>query len=324
MVLPMQESFFFHFTLPKHIKLTKELITLNYKKFSPLKNPLILSVLIKEELYIWFSKKPLKTTPIIIPEAYILYLATMSKKDGIHIFHTPVKRFLIIKNGILYNAFTTTENYEQTLKLLIQENDLKTIYQYSHNEYETIYEEGLKKLTLQELQRFLQVSLKKEQLGQYLLDIFTYPLVLFMILYMLITYSQSYLLSQQITKKEQEYLSLKKQNTTVKKAIREHNQKIDEMKNFIQKNIYIQDPFSIIYALYSVITPKDKATIDFLEITQNTMRLRLKTNENPIKYLNRFNKLPFFTNVIIQNSFKRKNIKTITYILEIKSYNAKS
>jgi len=56
-VITLKNTFFKTSLLAKKVKLSPELIRLNYEKLSPIKNPAILSYKDKDLLYLWFFNK---------------------------------------------------------------------------------------------------------------------------------------------------------------------------------------------------------------------------------------------------------------------------
>ena len=317
-IIPMQESFLHIAVLPKNITLSKEIITLNYEKLSPFLRPFIIAYREKEQLYIWFIKRTISNTLFIIPESFLLYMSIQKEQDGIYVFDTTPKKIFIIKNSRLLSSFISDDDL-LSYEILKNEYSVTSVIHLSKNEYQQRLKAAMKQIKLSDLYQFLQISLKKEDLINFFIEKVTYPFIFLLFLYISISYTQSYFMQQKVEALTQEYQKLKSKNIVVKQAIRKYNQNIKQYERFVKDELHFQDPYKVVYDLYDVIKPTDKAIIKSIDITNNTMRLVINTKEGTIKYLKRLNKIDYFKNVVIQNSYKRRDgIKTITFFIEMK------
>lgn len=319
-IIPMQESFFHAATLPKNIKLSQELVTLNYEKLSPFSQPLIITYMDDKELYLWFVKTNIFDEIFIVPEAFLLFSLLKKEEDGIYLFDTEPKKVLIIKNKKLLSAFTTATMDDISLQILKNEYQLTKSFLYSKNESDQKLSLAIKKFPLTELNQFLKVSLTKENMKHFVIEKLTYPLISLLVIYSIVSYSQSYFLEEKVDTLTQEYQALKSKNVVVKQAIKKYNSDIQHYEEFEKKELQFHDPYKVIDDMYSVVLPKDKAIITSLEISNDTMRLLLETKEDTIKYLKRLNKIKYFKNVVIEGTHKQQNgTKKIIFFIEMKA-----
>jgi len=318
-IVPMQESFFYASSLPKNIKLSQELVALNYEKLSPFSNPLIITYLQEKELYIWFTKTKQYDELFIIPEAFLFFSLLKKENDGIYIFETVPKKILILKDHKLVASFTTVESNETELRILKNEYQINDSFIYSQEKTQQKLLLAKKQFPLSELRQFLRISLDKAAFKNFVIEKLTYPIISILMIYMLVSYSQSYFMEKKVESLTQEYQALKSKNIKIKKAIRNYNNNVERYEIFVQEELHFQDPYKILYEMYNIIKKKDKAHIKSIEITNNNIRLLIETKEDAIKYLNRLNKVQYFKSVIIQGSHKKKSgIKTIIFFIEMK------
>ena len=318
-IVPMQESFFHVSILPKNIKLSKEIIALNYEKLSPFSAPFIVTYKEQKELYIWFLKIKKSEEIFVIPESFLLYISLQKDSDGIYIFDTHPKKILILKEKKLLASFCSDKNDEFSINILKNEYAISSVFNLSQEDFQKRLLITKKQLPPKYLYQFLQFSLKKEDLKDLFIQKLSYPLISLLTIYMLVSFAQSYFMQQNIENLTTEYQQLKSQNTKIKQHIHHYNASIKEYDDFAKKELHFQDPFKVVYDLYDVIKPEDKATIKSLDISNNTLRLLINTKEGAIKYLKRLNKIDYFKNVVIQNTYKRRDgLITIAYYIELK------
>jgi len=318
-VVPMQDSFFYISKLPKSMKFSQEIITLNYEKFSPFPNPFIITYIQEKELYAWFVKTKGFDELFVIPEAFLLYDTLKKEQDGIYIFDTKPKKILIIKNAKLLASFTTDQNSTFSSAILKDEYQIDSSFVYSQEEFTRRLSLATKQLSFQDLYQFTKISFKKKDFFKFFIEKLSYPLISLFAIYIFITYLQAYLIEQKIENLTQKYQELKSKNTTVKQAIKKHNKAVKLYEEFVVKELHSEDPYKCVYDMYSVITQKDKATINSIDITNNSIRLSINTHDDAIKYLKRLNKIKYFKNVVIQNTHrKRDGSKIITFFIYMK------
>jgi len=325
-VLDVKGSFFYSTTLPKNTKLTEELIEFNYRRYSPFSHFSMISYIDGNHLYIWFideKKSKLKRKFITIPNTFLLF-NILKKKDGIYLCETDVKQILVIKNGVLLASSFVEDFSDAILELIKTEYQLQDSFSLSKSQTEALYKESIERLSLVEIGKFIKISKNRKEIFEILLDKLTYPFISLVVVYMLVTYFQAYFMKEKQNQLQEKFLELKTKNRVLREAIHKHNQEIDAYRIFLQHEIHSRDPYAVLYKLYDVITKDDKAVLKSLEVFENSVKIKIETNEDPIKYLEKLNKVTIFENVVLENvkKFKkRKNI--INYSLRLKDINEK-
>ena len=320
-IVSMQESFFMHSTLAKDIKLSAELIELNFVKRSPIQNPIVLSYKEDADLYLWFVKQDKKDAKILVPESFLIYKALRQKREGVFVFETEPKQIYVLKERKLKAAFVSYETIDVLgIELIQDEYDLDSSVVFDAQMFQQLKQKALQELSLVELFSFTQIHLERENLKTLFVEKLSYPLISLLVLFMAVTYMQGYFLEKRADALMQEYQKLKNQNSKTKSAIRKHNEEVEKLENFFQKEFDPIDPFKVIYDLSKVITPKDKATVTYLTITNGRIKIRIESDDDAIKYLKRFNAIPYLEEIVIENTFKPRNgHKMHTYTMKIKA-----
>lgn len=318
-ILPFQETYFFPTNLPKKVKLSKEIVDLNYLKYSPFKNPTVLTYSEDTQLLIWFYPHAIEKI-IVLPESYLAFRELKKKsEDALYIIKDKIIKVIAIKNNSFVGAFTLDEMDETTIALNMDEYQLSKKVYLSQVEYATLIKNSQKSISYKELYTFTQIELDKKVLLAKFVDKATYPLVALLLFAMLISYIQGKILSANIDQLEQSYKSEKAKNKQIKKAIREHNKEVKKYLKFSQKELAYVGPIILLEAIYRIFPEGDKTYIESITIYGTTMTLQIATNDNPIKYLNRLSDIEYFSQVVIQSSRKPKNgMKIVTYDIQIK------
>ena len=320
-VIPAQESFFEVSLLNKKIKLSPELIQLNYAKLSPIPDPEIISYKEKNTIYLWFLKKQKRDEKILIPESFLIYKALSNKQDGVFIFKTEPKQVYIIKNKILQTTFISYEDIDSpSINIAKDEYDLEFLEIIDAKTYNKILQSEIDNLTIKDLFAFIQVSLDKENIKHFIIQRLTYPIVSLFFIYMFVSYTQGYFLEKKVDNLTQKYQILKTKNSNIKNVIRKHNREVKKLERFFKAGFEPIEPFKVVYDLYKIIPPKDKAVVIFLSITNNNIKIRIKTKDNAIKYLKHFNAISYLTDIVIDSTFRDSNgYKVYTFTMKIKA-----
>lgn len=319
-VIEMKDSFFRVSKLTKKVKLSPELIQLNYEKLSPIANPNIIGYKEKDIIYLWFIKKQKQNEKILIPESFLIYKALQNKQDSIFVFETLPKQIYVLKEKKLQTAFISYEDIDTpNINIIKHEYDLEHIEFLSTKEHNKLLQNEIERLTFKDLFAFSRLKLDKDNLKKIFVQKLTLPIVSLLFIYIFITYMQGYFLEKKVSNLTKEYQILKTKNSSIKTAIQKHNREVKKLKQFFKTEFEPIEPFKIIYDLYKIITPKDKATITFFSLTNSSIKIRIKTNDDAIKYLKRFNTISYLTNIVIDNTFKHKDgYKIHTFTMKIK------
>jgi len=319
-IVPMQGSFFKASILKQKVKLSPELLQLNYEKLSPIANPIILSYMQEDTIYIWFLKETSRDKKILIPESFLIYKALQNNHDGIFVFQTDPKQIYVLKEKKLQTAFVSHESIDSpTISIMKDEYNFTNVQIFDKKEHDKIVQNQLQRITFQELFAFMQFKIDRENLKKFFLEKLTYPIVSLLFLYMLVSYTQGYFLQKKQDTLMKEYQTFKTKNSEIKNAIRKHNKTVEKLQKFLKTEFEPVDPFGVVYDLYKVITKKDEATVEYFSFNNNNIKVKIKTHDNAIKYLKRFNTISYLKDVVIENTYKQSDgYKLHSYTMKIK------
>ena len=321
--IPMVKTVFSSASIPSQIKLSGELVRINYSKLSSIKNPEIIYCIENNQINLWFFEKNVfPKTPIIIPESYLIFKALKELDTAIVVFQTnPVKVF-ILKDGQYKVAAIVKKNKDLFIELAGMEYGISKVLYFEQTDYDRMYQLQKKSIKIKDLYRFFQRDIFPENILAYSIERFTYPAVIFIVIFILMTYGQTILMEQKVETLTQTYHTLKQKNQTIKKAINTHNKNVEKLKTFANEELMFQDPVVILSSMYDVFLPEDNTTIKQFRQHGERISLQVESEGNPVKYLNRLNKTGNFSNVIIKDSFAKKdNKKILIYDLHIKKLN---
>ncbi len=122
--LPIENTYLITKDIP-NVKLTKEIVLLNYGHLSPFKNGDLIYIKEKNKLFIWFTKTPLKEKKIHIPEGYALYRNFRDKRDVIVIYHkASTHSIIVIKEGSLKTQIVTSNLTDTLIEAIKKEHSI--------------------------------------------------------------------------------------------------------------------------------------------------------------------------------------------------------
>jgi len=320
-VLPFEDTFFHATQLQKKVKLSKDLLKINYLKYSPFTNPNIITITHEQQLMLWFYTKEVNT-PIIIAESYLLFKALKEEQeDTIYVIHDTIVKILILKASCLVGAFTLSSLDESSIVLSMDEFHISKRVDITLQEYKTLKFSTLKNLSFEDIYKANQLHLDRETILPKFIEYASYPIAALVIFAMLVSYGQEKMLHAQIDSLKTTYLQNKTKNKKIKNFIKIHNKKVKKWQDFADKELAYISPTLLLAKIYEIFKDKEKAHFIDVSINAHKMLVKLATNENPVVFLNRLNAIDSIANVIIQNTYKpRDAMKIISYEIEIKKH----
>jgi cell division protein FtsB len=301
-IVPLSSLFFESKPLPTGLKLSKEVIGINYAKLSPVRDPRILFYRSERMLYLWFLPADRKVSLIPIPENFLFYLG-VKRQDGV--YWIGGEKVVVIKERELLSSFQTDTNFDA--HTLAQEYVLDKIEEIDRIQEKEILGQGIEALTPSDILQFIQIDLTPRELAITVLDRFTYPAIALMLLYAGVGYFQGQMLKRDLEHLRAEYQQLRRGNTPFKEKIRRHNREVEFLAAFASRELQLSDSVQILERIQGIVHPGEKAKLESVRVTGNLVDLRLVTREDPVKYLERLNALPGIADVVIANTYKRRS-----------------
>ena len=306
-VLPFDESFFFKVVFEKKIKLTDTLVSLNYKKHSPYKNPFFTKTMENQNLYIWFYEKEI-SSKIILPEPYLLFnFFKASNPNTFFIMENyDTYNVLIIKDAILVNSYNLAEKDQNLISMEMAKYGLDRYKEINKKEYLESREEALNNIGIQELYKWSSVEIDKEKLFPSLINSIAYPLSFLLFFTMGI---ETYHLNQ-VEKKlavvEERYLAIKNTNNDIREKINFENQKEEKWIDFVQRELPYIDSLSIFLRISKAFQDKEFIFKNF-SIIGSRVKIEIETKEDFVKGLNILNQIDGLKNIALKHSNKKRD-----------------
>jgi len=287
-VSPFEESFFLYKRLDKKVKLTREIIELNYGNESPYDNKLnITSIFNNKNLYLWFHKKDTVSKPL--PSALLLFRSLAIKyKNTICIFKGEPNKILIIKNNQLVASFIKKNIHDRDIILMKEEYFVEDVEFFNENEFK----DGFKHLTYNDLLNILHLKMDFTKVMNDFIKWSALPFLISSIFLMFIIGGYDFYKQMGNEKLLEEYTH--KKNLTQK------------MKDSITKNEELNEVFTILSNEFKYI---DKAVV-LSEILQISKDLNISLefiriedmNVNFIVVTKNEEKIPLFTTKLFKTT----------------------
>lgn len=326
-IIPVEQLAFFSQKLPKKTKLNRELIELNYKKYSPYKNPIIYSIIIKEQVLVWFGAAQTSNAYVQIPQSYLIFKQLLKlKKDGIYLLKD-IKNIqvFVIKDALLLNTFSINSFDSIFEKMIKQEYNLDTFTVFDTFKTKVYKEQAYKSIGIKELKCFFVYDFNRRTLFNKFIDLFWIPLSLIFLTFMVVNAAQGIYLEQKNKKIVLELELIKKQNDILKQDIQSNNRKIKNLNSFTVDEILEINPFYTINQLYVLLKGIENTTLKSLSISNNILLLQLHTEEESVQILQKLNKISFFEKVIFKGrnegstKYNKKILPVVLFEIELKS-----
>lgn len=317
-IIPFEKTFFFSQLLPKSIKLSPALLNLNYSKFSPFKDTNIISLLDKKYLMLWFYETK-SILPIVIPESYLYYKEFKNRTDAVYVLEDTVFKVIVIKNAKLLHTFVLKTYDETILNMSLDEYSLHDIVNIPKDEVQNIYTNNLHNITFKDCLSFSQINLDRKSILKQFVESMTYPLTFLILLHISISYFQGLYLQKQIKDLESTYTIEKHKKEKLTKNIKTHNKIVEKYMDFRDKELIGVEPIVLLKSIYTIFKDDEKASIEYYSLSNLNLILKIRTNLNPVSFLNRISNIKYIKNVMIQRTLKQKNrVNLVIYSIELK------
>ena len=299
---PIEESFFLYKKLDKKIKLTTEIIELNYGKESPYKDSKlnITSVIDSENLYLWFNKEDKKSR--FLPLSLLLFRKLSAQyKNTICIFKGDVDKVLIIKNSQLVASFIKKNICDSDIVLIKNEYFLEDIKIFNENEFETFFQDSFRYLSYNDVFNILNIKMDIKSGVNTFITWSALPFLISSILLVLIIGSYNFYRQTE--------------NEKLLKRYNESKSTTQEMKSDINRNEEFNEVFTVLSKEFKY---KDKAVIfsEILKISKD-MNMSLEfirihdMNVNFVIVTKNEEKIPLFTTKLFETTLF-KDVKNIS------------
>ena len=248
-IIPVEDTFFVREEIPENIKLSRNIIKLNYMDKSPFKEGDLIFFQKGNTLYIWFTRYKLEDNKVYIPESYLIAKNSHIKNGFILYKKKNSFSILVVKNKDLLSQISYKKEPSQLdlkLKLLAKEYSIKDpeIYKVEKPQYKYDYKDII---------LFSRVELTKENILRIVLGNITVPLGVFFIGLSIYKVADYYYLMNTKENLKKEYISLKNKNSEIKEKIRLAQEKKEFWDSFIKRELNYPIAPNVIYNIAKVV-----------------------------------------------------------------------
>lgn len=320
-LLSFEDGFFFKVVFEKKIKLTDTLISLNYKKYSPYKNPFFIKTMENKNLYIWFYKREI-FSKIIIPEAYLFFtflkeshpnsFFLIEGDDGYHV--------LIIQNRLLMNSYGLMEKDKNLISMEMVKYGLDSYQEIDKKEYLKVKEEALSNIGVQELYQWSSIDIDKEKLLPTLINSLAYPLAFLLFFIMGVELYHVNTVEKRLKKVKETYSEVKIKNDDIREKINIRNAKVEKWVTFIHDELPYIDTLAIFEKISKVFT-NEKFIFIQLSIVGSKIKIEMESKEDFVKGLNLLGTIKELKSVTIKHNNRNRNRVSYEAIMISKGIN---
>lgn len=259
-IVNADKCYFFSAELPKGINLNKNLVLLNYGKYSPFTDYDLFYTKAKDRLYIWFYENSVKTTKkIYIPEGYFIFNSKESKENVILYYQkSEYTVYQIFKDGYLSSEIIESETFDESFV-----KELCRIYNITENSVDRVAEIN----KIPGLQVILQAVSSEKNLNQMpakLYDLMIVPASIFFIILSIYSYSLDKYYSKKIFTLKKEIDVFSQKTVSVNNKLQKADEIVNEWTKFTNQYINTSS-FTDIMAVVSEAAYKNSAKIDLVE-----------------------------------------------------------
>lgn len=314
--LKVEDSFFYKVKFEKKVKLTDELIALNYKKHAPFKNPSLVTLMEEQSLYIWFYEHELNSN-VVIPEGYLLFNAFKAQYPNALLFIEAYETFivLIIKDGILENSYVMREEDEMLISMEMNRYNLEHFQKIDKKAYLQIKQKSLESIGVQDLYRWSSVNVEHEKLLPTMVNTLAYPFAFLLFFIMAVETYHLNEVKKRLTIVEDKYSLIKSKNDDIREKINHENEKEQKWITFAQRELPYADPIESFLNISKAFSDK-KFIFKSFSIMGSKVKMTLETKEDFIVGVNLLNNIEGLKNVALKASSKKRATASYEATLE--------
>jgi hypothetical protein len=267
-ILPIEETYLRLFEKPPKVRLTRQILALNYAHLSPYPNGGHLSWQADSNVFVWYLKKPPQPgMTIYIPEAYLAWRFFKERANALVLIpRQNLLSILVIQNGTLRAQMTRAAGAgeEQALDLLKRE------YSLQHAEVIRLLPTVTFKVTLRDMATFAEFDFKPTNLLERLVALVKVPLIAILIIISGFYLYEEHQLETLHAEKTQYLTRLKRANGELQSALEDVREKTSYWQDFIAKEQAYPDYYRVLANLTTVVQ-RHGGYLNMVEYTDNRL-----------------------------------------------------
>jgi len=303
----VEDSFFLYKKLDKKIKLTSEIIKLNYLKESPyqLDESSISSIVSHDNLYLWFHREDGSR---YLPEALLIYRKLVKNHNNVLcIVRGEVDKVVVIKEGILVSSFSRKSITKSNTFLIQDEYGIKDILVIEKDKYDSFLKNTYNFLTPNDLFNILNIQIDFKSLINRIIRWSAMPLFISSLLTLMAMGGYGYYLNSEKEKLQEYYQNNKTMTSQIKESI-DSNEDENIRFNNLSKEFKYYDKTVAISSIIKV-TQEMNLTMHYIKVYENKVDFIVRANEQkaiPLYVKNLFHS-EYFVDVKNLSTFKLRN-----------------
>jgi hypothetical protein len=275
-MIPLEQSFLRVFPKPKKIRLSQQVIEVNYAHLSPFKNGGQLSFQTESSIYVWFLPEPARNG-ICIPEGYLLFRHFKERRNVIVLLpRGAVLNAVVIADGELKAQVTLQSGADEgeTLDLLRRE--------YSINNADVVRLEAKSRFSAKpgDLLAFAQFELNPSKLLEEGLALVKVPIIAALVIVAGFTLYRSHQLDLIAQEKMQRLNRLKRDNAQLQSSLEQVRTQGTYWREFVARERSYPDFYRVL-ARVSHVVQRHGGYLNNVEYADNrvTVWTGLKSSE---------------------------------------------
>ncbi len=303
-IIPTEDTFFKNVEIPKNVKLTPELVKINYQHLSPFPSGDIVFYKTKKSLYLWFVRYPLpENKKVNIPEGYFIYKQFKNKKNAVIIVKKESSVIVsVIKDGEMLSQFSLSSNLAVNLKDRIEL--LKKEYSLKNPEIIEINQNQLKtRADLKDILAFSRIEINKESLKVAVFEAVKVPLIIILLIVSVYDIFLLNYLQKEKERKRQILQQLKRENAEIKQIMFKLEDESRFWNSFLKEELKFENIYNVLSAIAKILKEKN-GKFESLTYSENFIDLWIKTKSKSTTLIDKLVKTGYFEEVKIISSAK--------------------
>lgn len=281
----IEQSFFLYKKLDKKLKLSQEIILLNYLKESPYPSneTEITAIVDKDRLYLWFNRA---TKGYYLPEALLLFRQlSFEYSNVIFIIKGEIDKVVVIKDSVLVASFAKKTISDGDIALIKDEYFLDTIVVLDEKNYSTFLKNAFKFLKFSDIFHILNIKFDIKALFNRGVLVSALPIFITSIVLVVVVLGYSLYLKDGTQKLYKRYKKSQLLTVDIKEKIN-RNENLNEVFNALSDEFKYEDK---VMALSEIIRNSDELnmTMFYINSYENNIDFIVKTEDS--------NKIPIYT-----------------------------
>lgn len=314
-ILTLEECYFKRIASEKKLKLTDELLHLNFERYSPFPHPSIYAFTSEHSCYVWFAKRAPRRQ-FVVPEALILFYRIRQQYDNVILLLEGEGRdaVLVVKEGELEASVMTTPHHATLLEQLQEKYGIDVVVRKDREQRAALAAEATDRFPLAAMARIFYRGIDVRQELIAVSGAVAYPLAVVLVGGVLIDATTSYILNRQLDAQKGAYLAAKEANDPYRTAMQEKMELESNVAMLSEREFSTPDLRNILHGLTRVAAEHNATLLTMNAGLERTVVTFVSAKDNVV-ILNALTKAGLFDSIRVVSSrkLKRSGRNMLTY-----------